>query len=285
MKTTLLRNALLVGLIMFGFFGKAKANSPDYQVGQVWTLQSGEYKGAEVIIANVENHPVQKHVIHIMVPGPLQNAKGQITSAISHLPFSEEGLRKSDLKLSRKKSPVTDDWREGYELWNAEALEGRAGMFSVSVSEAIDFGFQQLPPTVAEDTKLMDPNDIAYSDYQHDVFSDEFLARIKVTTDAFEEIDGISYEQAIDLYRRDVDPESNIVVWEEMARVYKAYCENGCDDMAVKKDVYNTLLLASMFPKEQVMAQVKTEKLNPIEIEKIISSYALAPEPLPVVRD
>ena len=132
---------------MFGFFSKANAKSPEYKTGQVWTLQSGEYQGAEVIIVNVENHPVQKHVIHIMVRGPIQNSEGEVTSNISHLPYSEDGLRQSDLKLTRKGGLVPDDWREGYEYWNTEALEGKAGMFSVPVSEAIDFAFQHLPPT------------------------------------------------------------------------------------------------------------------------------------------
>lgn len=285
MKTILFKSALLIGMIMFGLFSKANAKSPDFNVGQVWVLQSGEYQGAEVIIVKVENHPVQREVIHIMVQGPIQNSEGRVTSSISHLPYSEDGLRQSELKLSREQAPVPNDWREGYEYWNAEALQGKAGMFSVPVSEAIDFVFQQLPPQVNEDTKLVDPNEIAFSDYQHDSFSEEFLERIKVTTDTFEEIDGISYEQAIDLYRRDANPESNIVIWEEMARSFNAYCEKNCDDLATKKEVYNTLLLTSMLPKEQVIAQMKAEKLTEKEIKEIIASYSLVPEPIPVVKD
>jgi len=270
---------------MFGFFSKANANSTAYKTGQIWVVKSGDYKGAKVIIVNVEDHPVQNHVIHIMVQGPIQNLEGKVTSNVSHLPYSEEGLRKSNLKLSRKNADVPDEWREGYEIWNAEASKGKAGIFTITVPEAIDFAFQQMPQQSKPDTKLMDPNDIAYSDYQHESFSDEFLSRIRTTTDAFEEIDGISFEQAVDLYRRDVDPETNIVIWEEMARVFNAYCEKKCPDLTTKKDVYNTLLVASMFPKDEVLARVNAENLMDDEIMAIASSYSLKPLPISVYKE
>ncbi|MCJ8312960.1 MAG: hypothetical protein HRU38_12305 [Saccharospirillaceae bacterium] len=49
------------------------------------------------------------------------------------------------------------------------------------------------------------------------------LVRIKNTTDTFEIVDAITYEMAVDLYKRDYDPESILVIWEEMARVYNDF--------------------------------------------------------------
>jgi hypothetical protein len=270
---------------MFGLFKKVEAKSPAYQDGQVWVIKSGVYKGVEVVIAHVEDHPLQKEVIHIMVLGPIQNSDGLVTSDMSHLPFAKEGLQKSGLKFTRKGVDVADDWREGYGIWNEAASEGKAGIFSISVSEVIDIAFSQMPPPVGPETQMMDPNEIAFSDYQHESFSDAFLNRIKVTTDAFEEIDGVSFKQAVDLYRRDFDPESNIVIWEEMVRVYNIYCGKNSPTLATKKDVYNTLLLASMFPKDEVLIKVNADNLSDKDIEQLVSSYSLAPEPIGVYKD
>lgn len=275
----------IIGFTMFGFFKKAQAKSPAYEDGQIWVVQSGEFKGAKVILAYVENQPSRGEVFHIMIPGPIENSEGLVTSSISHLPFGKEGLDKSDLKLLHKNADVPDDWREGYEIWNEAASKGEAGIFSVTVSEAIDFAFQQMPRETPPETQLMDPNEIAYSDYQHESFPEPFLNRIKATTDAFEEIDGISFEQAVDLYRRDFDPESNIIIWEEMVRVYLLYCDKNCPDLATKKDVYNALLLASMFPKEEAIARVDAGKLTKADIVEIVSDYSLAPEPINVYKD
>ena len=270
---------------MFGLFKKAEAKPRAYQDGQVWIIESGTYKGVEVVIANVEDHRLQKEVIHIMVLGPIQNSDGLVSSGMSHFPFSKEGLQKSGLKFVRKDTGVSDDWCEGYAIWNEAASKGKAGIFSVTVSEVIDIAFSQMPPSVGPEIQMMDPNEIAFSDYQYESFPDAFLNRIKVTTDAFEEIDGVSFEQAVDLYRRDFDPESNIVIWEEMVRVYNLYCEKNSPTLAVKKDVYNTLLLASMFSKDEVLVRVNANNLSDIDIEQLVSSYSLAPEPIGVYKD
>ena len=111
------------------------------------------------------------------------------------------------------------------------------------------------------------------------------MSRIKFTTNTFEAIDGISYEQAIDLYRRDLHPEDNIFIWEEMARVFISFCKENCETSEKKKEVYTALLLASMFHKKEVYSQLGPQILTPSEVDEITDSYQLDPAPLPVVRN
>ena len=135
------------------------------------------------------------------------------------------------------------------------------------------------------ETKLMNPNEIAFSEHRHESFSEAFLARIKFTTDTFEAIDGITYEQAVDLYKRDLNPEENILIWEEMARVFVPFCEENCESMEKKKEVYRALLLTSMFPKEEVYSRLEPQVLTSSEVDELTSLYSLAPEPLPVIKE
>ena len=141
------------------------------------------------------------------------------------------------------------------------------------------------PSTNEPTVQLVDPNEIAFSEHRHQSFSDAFLARIKFTTDTFEPIDGISFEQAVDLYKSDLNPENNIIIWEEMARVFLSFCEDNCETIDKKKEVYNALLLASMFPKEEVILRLEPQILTTSEVESLTSSYSLEPEPIPVVRE
>ena len=58
-----------------------------------------------------------------------------------------------------------------------------------------------------EDAILMNPSEIQFNGVVHKSLPDDMLERIKETTLVFEIVDGTSYEQAVDLYKRDLDPE------------------------------------------------------------------------------
>ena len=397
---------LFLGFVFAGVSGPSWAQSGIYQEGQVWVIESGDYQGVEVIIAHVEDHPRLDEVIHVMIPDPIENLDGTISSQMSHIPFSEEGLLKSDINLYREDETVAENWKVGYEIWNAAALEEEAGIFSVSVSEVIDTNFSKLSlletetpivtaseedhlltvetpiitdsedfsaieteapiltdsvpvpvlksealiiadteevpllegetpittdskngslleaeapvftefeeapsleaeapiiiysearpivetevPVVSDSDdslvstnptpKIIDPNDDGFDEIQHAGFTDDFLARIKAVTDLFEEVDGVSYDEAVKLYEADPTPESNLAVSEEMARVYTKYCETDCPDLATKKEVYQVVLFAGMLPADDVVELMNVDSITKDDIREIVSQYSLAPD-------
>lgn len=136
----------------------------------------------------------------------------------------------------------------------------------------------------SEETTLVDPNDIQFNHYVHESLPDELLVRIKATTDIFESIDGVSYEQAVDLYKRDLDPESNLVIWEEMVRVYKLFCLSRCSEPTEKADVYRTLLLRSMFNNEETLQRIELQSITKNDALEIITKYKLKAVPISVYK-
>jgi hypothetical protein len=110
------------------------------------------------------------------------------------------------------------------------------------------------------------------------------LKRIKATTDTFEKIDGLSYEKAVDLYRRDVNPEENLILWEEMAKAYNTFCKSRCSTQAERMDVYRSLLLRSMLPANEALEQAKLQVLKPSEAIAVMKLYRLPPKPIDVVE-
>ena len=146
---------------------------------------------------------------------------------------------------------------------------------------AINFSFLSL---ARGETITMNPNDIKLNNYVHKNLSPELLKRIKATTDVFEVIDGISYNEAVDLYKRDLDPESNLIIFEEMARVYKKICNSRCSTKAEKLDVYQILLLRSMFSSEETLSKLKTSVITRKQAEYIVSQYRLKAKPIDVIQ-
>ena len=137
--------------------------------------------------------------------------------------------------------------------------------------------------TSAGETITVDPNEVSLNEHVHSSLPPELLPRIKATTNIFEPVDGISYEQAVDLYKRDLNPESNLVIWEEMARVYTAFCAARCTSPEERMDVYRTLLLRSMYSPEETINNLQLNVISKAEALSIVSQYKLKAEPIPVM--
>jgi len=286
----LFRNSLcLFGLFMSGILSPVAAQSDIYQEGQVWIIESGEFQGTEVIIAHIEDHPIQNDVIHIMIPGPIENSQGLVSSDMSHIPFAEQGLLKSDLNLYRESETVGESWKAGYEIWNEAALKDEAGIFTISVSEVMDTMFSQLAILETETSAIIESKEPVSATVVSPIISEAddlpFLARIKATTDLFEEVDGISFEKAVATYESELDPASSLAVFEEMARVYGEYCEMRCLDLATKKEVYQVVLFAGMLPADDVVELMKVDAITKDDIREIVSQYKLEPDVIEKIED
>lgn len=136
----------------------------------------------------------------------------------------------------------------------------------------------------AQKPVTMNPNEIQISGYHHKDLPPALLKRIKATTDIFEPIDGVSFEKAVDLYKRDVNPEENLVLWEEMVHAYKIFCKGRCTSPAERMDVYRSLLLRSMFSDQDALKQAKLKVLQSNEALAAMRLYRLPPKPIDVVQ-
>lgn len=116
--------------------------------------------------------------------------------------------------------------------------------------------------------------------YLRKELSPTLLKRIRAITDTFQQIDSISYDQAVDVYKRDSDPEGNILLWEEMVKAYKSFCRSRCKTDLERMDVYRVLLLRTMFSEDEVMKQAKPRVLTPAETMATMKYYHLAPKPI-----
>ncbi len=112
-----------------------------YRVGQRWTYQARPRESSSVlVVAKVDQHPVLGVIVHVSVMGlAIRNpsATSGIAEEVAHLPFAEAAIDGSVLSLLEE-NPILPDFLEGYMQWRDAFDRGKAGVFQISVAEAID---------------------------------------------------------------------------------------------------------------------------------------------------
>ena len=110
-----------------------------YKPGQVWSYKTRTGEEASTFtVLRVDTDPEGKHIVHIHIDGiRLKNCTGgPDTDTVSHMPFAKELIDASAVKnLRTAKVPSFED---GYSEWRKGWDTGRAGVYAITVSEAIE---------------------------------------------------------------------------------------------------------------------------------------------------
>jgi hypothetical protein len=129
----------ILAMSIASFFGFAQAR--DFLEGQVWSYKTrpGE-ENSTLLINKVEADPRLGAIFHVSVSGvSVKNSRAPsgVTSTLPHFPVSKQTLEQSCVKLIGK-GPSNTEYREGYAEWRTAFDQGKAGIFSISISEIIN---------------------------------------------------------------------------------------------------------------------------------------------------
>jgi hypothetical protein len=110
-----------------------------YKVGQVWSYKTRpDEEKSYFIVVKVENHPKLGNIIHIAVHGlKLKKPNGDFIENADHMPFAEEAINKSAVKLLKEKADLPD-YKEGYRMWREAFDAERAGIYTIPIAEAVE---------------------------------------------------------------------------------------------------------------------------------------------------
>jgi hypothetical protein len=109
--------------------------SSKYHPGQVWTFKAPTNQpNTRLTILKVESTKKLGTIIHVALSG-VSYGPGQTT--IGHLPFSEEAIDESVLKLERESGPIPE-FIDGYKRWREAFDGGKAGIFTIGVADAFE---------------------------------------------------------------------------------------------------------------------------------------------------
>lgn len=123
------------------------------------------------------------------------------------------------------------------------------------------------------EVQWIDPNELEPGPIRHESLTEEQLARIETLKKTFAEVSDQSLEQWVDNFKRDANPDSELVVWERMAKAYNRYCSNRELQFAAKEEVFKIVLLRSMAPKEEVLERLELKIIPRDDAMEIMDSY------------
>jgi hypothetical protein len=146
------------------------------------------------------------------------------------------------------------------------------------------FGCDTTTSKPESSVQWIDPNEIQYGPVLHKTLPDELLARIKAVHETFADVDGTPLDKWIDDFKRDLDPEGNVKIWEDMQVAYNAYCGDRELPLATRKEVYKIVLMRSMMPDNDVLTRVKLEHVPVDDVKKILAAYPGEAKPIDVIQ-
>jgi len=117
-----------------------ETNDSKFKVGQKWSYRAraGE-ESSYFIIVKIDNDPKLGRIIHIAMRGlKIKNPRSPdgLSESVSHMPFAEEAIEKSEVKLLQEKVDLPD-FEEGYRLWREAFDAGRGGIYTITVADAV----------------------------------------------------------------------------------------------------------------------------------------------------
>ena len=116
----------------------AWADTPAFQVGQIWSLKAPEYPHARVRVGRVEGSTI--HISLWGIPSPFPSAD-ENSFVASHLPVSAPALAQSVEQLVQDTPPDNLGFEDGYQTWRREA---NGAAFTITVPEIIEVIYQSV---------------------------------------------------------------------------------------------------------------------------------------------
>ncbi len=135
-----MKNLFIKFLALLGFATSAVAGDIVLKEGECWSYatRAGE-ENSFLVIRKIETLPKIGEVIHISIYGlkiPNPSAPHGYSNSAGHLPIKGSSVRDS-LKAKIDKGIPEENWQKGYRTWRDAYDAGKAGVFTISVSECV----------------------------------------------------------------------------------------------------------------------------------------------------
>ena len=131
-------------------------------------------------------------------------------------------------------------------------------------------------------TQWVDPNQLTAGPIRHEALAPSQVERLKALQRTFADVDPTPPEKWIEDFQRDQNPEREILIYEAMAKAYRAYCEGKTLSPTAKADVYRVVLLRSGAPEAEVVPRLKLKELSMADAKEILRLYTDPPAPIRV---
>lgn len=109
-------------------------------VGQMWSYKARpQEEMSYFIIVKIDHDAKLGAIVHIAMRGlKMKNPRSPdgISDTVNHMPFTEEAVHRSALRLLKERVELPT-YEKGYRMWREAFDADRAGVYTVSLAEAV----------------------------------------------------------------------------------------------------------------------------------------------------
>src|SRR6266542_1107980 len=131
-------------------------------------------------------------------------------------------------------------------------------------------------------TQRTKTQDIAAGPLRHDSLTPQQVDRLRAIQAVLAEVDTNPLEKWIDDFRRDVNPDREISIYEAIAQAYQTFCASRPRTKAQKQDAYGLLIERSGTTDYNALRNYKLKALTPSEAYELLGYYTKSAEPIQV---
>ncbi|MEO3431161.1 hypothetical protein AAFN88_20065 [Pelagibius sp. CAU 1746] len=137
-----MKRKLAVTLVLLLQLLALPAEAAAFDVGQVWSYRTrpGE-EASRIYIARVDRDFGAKPIFHLYIDGlKLKNPmlETNVQDHLVHVPVSQEALEASVIAMTQD-GVIPPDISEGYIVWREAFEQGRAGVFTMSLQQVVQY--------------------------------------------------------------------------------------------------------------------------------------------------
>src|SRR5262245_19673392 len=130
---------------------------------------------------------------------------------------------------------------------------------------------------------MVEVNKLKPGPIRHSTLTDKQMARIERLQEIFSEVSPQPLEKWVDDFKRDMNPDNELAVWESMATAYQTFVASKTLPQDGKKDAFGVVLLRSCASEEQVLKDLKLNVLTVEEAKELMNLMPLKPSPITAV--
>lgn len=111
-------------------------------------------------------------------------------------------------------------------------------------------------------SEWVDPSTLRPGPIRRDSLSDQQMTALRRIHETFFEVDGFSFDERVDHFKRDMHPDRELALWKRMADAYSRFCVTRELTSAAKREAYSLVLTRSMASETEVLKRVNPQVLS-----------------------
>lgn len=157
-------------------------------------------------------------------------------------------------------------------------------LVAVLVGFLVNCGTQPAGNESPNETQRVPTSSLEPGPIRHDELTAQQIQRLRRIHDALNEVDPSDFGKMVEDFKRDRDPDQEILVWEQIVGAYESYCSTRRLTVAAKRDVLRILLARSNVAEGEALKGLPLNVLTIAEAKTVMSYYKSPAVPIEVEK-